>query len=220
MRDINQPLYQKASEIVAASKDLDKVVVRLGVFHLLMSYVGSIGHIMTGSGIAELWERVYAKGTVAHMLTGHAFSRSVHAHILTLLALICVLLEKSNWESQTNKDHLVNLYQDVVDLDKSAAEIYEDETLQEFQQFLTLHLEEAATQSRTGKLWVQYIHQVLLMLSFIKAERTGTWKLHLHCVQEMIPHFHAAGHLSHQTLLAIDELHRICHATWGVHTVL
>ena len=82
-----------------------------------------------------------------------------------------------------------------MDQDESAAEIYEDETLQEFQQFLTLLLEEAATQSRTCKLWVQYIHQVLLILYFIKAERTGTWKLHLHCVQEMIPHFHAAGHL-------------------------
>ena len=33
------------------------------------------------------------------------------------------------------------------------------------------------------------------MLNFIRAERTGNWKFHLHCVQEMIPHFHAAGHL-------------------------
>ena len=34
----DQPLYQKASEseIVAASKDLDKVMVRLGGLHLLM----------------------------------------------------------------------------------------------------------------------------------------------------------------------------------------
>lgn len=191
----DQPLYQKASEIVAASKDLDKVIVRLGGFHLLMSYLGSIGQIMTDSGLAELWERVYAKGSVVHMLTGHAFSRAVRAHILTLLALIRVLLEKADWESQTNKNYLASLYQDAVDQDKGAAEIDEDETLHEFQHLLTHHLEEAATQSRTGKLWVQYINQVLLMLNFIKAERTGNWKLHLHCVQEMIPHFHAAGHL-------------------------
>lgn len=191
----DQPLYEKASEIVAASRDLDKVVVRLGGFHLLMSYLGSIGKIMTGSGLENLWERVYAKGSVVHMLTGHAFSRAVRAHILTLLALIYVLLDKSDWESQTNKEHLVSLYQDTVDQDEDAAEIDEDESLQEFQQFLTHHLDQAATQSRTGKLWVQYIHQVLLMLNFIRAERTGNWKLHLHCVQEMIPHFHAAGHL-------------------------
>ncbi|KAK3894757.1 hypothetical protein Pcinc_001481 [Petrolisthes cinctipes] len=190
----DQPLYQKAAEIVAASRDLDKVVVRLGGFHLLMSYRGSIGKIMTGSGLEDLWKRVYAKGSVVHMLTGHAFSRAVRAHILTLLAFINVLI-KSDMESQPDKEHLIRQYQDTVDTGEGAAEIDKDERLQEFQQLLTHHLDQAATQSRTGKLWVQYIHQVLLMLHFIRAERTGNWKLHLHCVQEMIPHFHAAGHL-------------------------
>ena len=33
------------------------------------------------------------------------------------------------------------------------------------------------------------------MLNFFRGERTGNWEFHLHCVQEMIPHFHAAGHL-------------------------
>jgi len=37
----DQPLYIKAAEIVASAQDLDKVVVRLGGFHLLMSYLGS-----------------------------------------------------------------------------------------------------------------------------------------------------------------------------------
>lgn len=50
----DQPLYIKAVEIVTASNDLDKVIVRLGGFHLIMSYLGSIGYIMTGSGLAEL----------------------------------------------------------------------------------------------------------------------------------------------------------------------
>lgn len=120
-----------------------------------------------------------------HMFTGHAFSRAVRAHILTLLALTSVLLDKSDWESQTNKEHLVNLYHNTVDQRADAAEIDGDEILQEFQQLLIHWLDQAATMSRTGKLWVQYIHQVLLMLNFIKAERTGNWKLHLHCVQEM-----------------------------------
>ena len=96
----DQPLCQKATEIAAASRDLDKVVVRLGGFHMLMSHLGSIGHIMNGSGLADLWERVYANGSVVHMLTGHAFSRAVSAHILTLPALLHVLLEDADWESR------------------------------------------------------------------------------------------------------------------------
>ena len=51
----DQPLYIKAVDIVQSSPDLDKVVVRLGGFHLIMSYMGAIGAIMGGSGLAELW---------------------------------------------------------------------------------------------------------------------------------------------------------------------
>jgi len=40
---LDQPLYIMAAEIVASAQDLDKVVVRLGGFHLLMLYLGSIG---------------------------------------------------------------------------------------------------------------------------------------------------------------------------------
>lgn len=36
----DQPLYIKAAEIVAAEQDLDKIIVHLGGFHLLMSYLG------------------------------------------------------------------------------------------------------------------------------------------------------------------------------------
>lgn len=51
------PLYDKAQEIIACSrgteneKTLDSVILRLGGFHTLMSYLGSIGFIMDGSGL-------------------------------------------------------------------------------------------------------------------------------------------------------------------------
>ena len=52
----------------------------------------------------------------------------------------------------------------------------------------------AAERSRTAKLWKQYFDQVQIIRLFIRAERTGDWKLHLYSVQQMLPHFHAAGH--------------------------
>ena len=50
----DQPLYVKAPGIVAASTDLKKVFIRLGGFHLLMSFMGSIGNIMAGCGLEEM----------------------------------------------------------------------------------------------------------------------------------------------------------------------
>lgn len=92
--------------------------MRLGGFHLLMSYLGSVGYIMTGSGLAELWERVYAKGSVVHMLTGHAFSC---AHILTFTALICVLMEKPGCMDDIDKEHLGKMQE------QNATDIVDDE---------------------------------------------------------------------------------------------
>ena len=33
------------------------------------------------------------------------------------------------------------------------------------------------------------------MCLYVRAERTGDWELHLYCVHQMLPHFHAAGHI-------------------------
>lgn len=41
-----------------------QMVVRLGGFYLLMSYRGSIGKIMEGSGIRDILSLIYAEGSV------------------------------------------------------------------------------------------------------------------------------------------------------------
>lgn len=73
------------------SSPLSRVTIRLGGFHLLMSFLGAIGAIMAGSGHEGLWETVYAKNSVAHMMTGHAYARSLRAHFLTQLTLTVVV---------------------------------------------------------------------------------------------------------------------------------
>jgi len=49
----DQPLWLKAVDI-CMSAGLD-IVCRLGGFHLLMSFLGSVGHIMSGSGIEDIF---------------------------------------------------------------------------------------------------------------------------------------------------------------------
>ena len=92
----DQPLYIKAVGIVNASDNLEKVIILLGGFQLLMSFMGAIGNIMAESGIEELWESVYAKGSVVHMTNGHAYSRALRAHFLAQAALCQVLLQTPN----------------------------------------------------------------------------------------------------------------------------
>ena len=43
----DQPLYIKASKIVASSPDLTNVFVMQSGFHFVISYLGCLGHIMS-----------------------------------------------------------------------------------------------------------------------------------------------------------------------------
>ena len=70
----DQLLWLKVTEIVR-SKDL-LIVLILGGFHTVMSYMGSIGAIMKESGIYESLETIYGSNAVEHILSGKAVSRA------------------------------------------------------------------------------------------------------------------------------------------------
>lgn len=103
----DQPLYIKSRDIVEASIfDEVHMVVRLGGFHLLMSYMGCIGQIMAGSGINDILSITYAEGSVEKILSGHSYARAVRAHIILQQALSQLLrvfdeIKKENIEFQT-----------------------------------------------------------------------------------------------------------------------
>ena len=60
-----------------------------------MSFLGSIGHLMAGSGLQELLEVVFAGNAVRHILTGKAMSRAVRGHMLVDAALNTILVAKA-----------------------------------------------------------------------------------------------------------------------------
>lgn len=191
---LDQPLFMKCSEIVlSADKNdiLSSVIVRLGGFHLLFSFLGSVGYVMKGSGIEELWETVYAKNSIPHMMTGHSFARAVRAHILTAVILIQLIVDPD--DTDVNKE-LKTLRSKVFSREVTCNEAAESKELQEFLSSFQNKCNEVESKSRTAKLWVTYLKQILLMLNFIRAEKTGNWELHLATITEMMPLFHAAGH--------------------------
>ena len=67
---------------------LMNVVCRLG-FHLLMSFLGSIGKVMEWNFRIV----VYSSATAVHMLSGEAYVRALRAHFLVQSALAPILLQ-------------------------------------------------------------------------------------------------------------------------------
>jgi hypothetical protein len=91
----DQPLFFKARDIVEGGQhsELSCVVVRLGQFHLLISFMGCVGAIMAGSCLKALFITIQITGR-DKMLNGHAYSRVVRAHILTNLILAGIILDE------------------------------------------------------------------------------------------------------------------------------
>ena len=87
----DQPLWLKALDITIAKKL--PVVCRLGGFHTLMSFLGSIGKLMAGSGLSSVLECVYGKNAVEHILSGKAISRAIRGHLLVDAALHMNLID-------------------------------------------------------------------------------------------------------------------------------
>lgn len=214
----DQPLYFKARCIVAEGKDdkLKNTHVRLGGFHFLMSYFGSIGFIMDGSGLEELWLEIYAPRSIKLMMTGHAFARALRAHILTFTAIgihICRMIETT----ETEEENFFALFETIwnpsamdnsaapPDLNHSIAEQSRinmakcnyDPTIQRLTNLFISKIEKLGEESPTAKLWLQYFKSLSYALQFIEAERLGNFKLHLQSVRAMLPLFHASGHFAY-----------------------
>jgi len=85
----DQPLWLKAIEVVQ-SESLN-IVCRLGMFHMIMSFLGSIGVVMCGSGLVDALECCYGPNTVAQMMSGKV-ARAIRAHLLADSALHVLLL--------------------------------------------------------------------------------------------------------------------------------
>lgn len=86
----DQPLWWKVQIIMASEppeSELHSLVVRLGGFHTEKSFLGCIGHLMSGSGLQELLEVVYSPNAVTHILIGKAIARAVRGHLLVDSAL-------------------------------------------------------------------------------------------------------------------------------------
>ena len=193
----DQPLYIKATGIVASVTDLPNIFIRLGGFHLTMSYMGSLGFIMAGSGLESMWETVYAPNSIPHMQTGHAYARALRAHILSAAVITSLLLENPGCLTGVNIQNLGATKAALFDGELASNCLHNQESVPQVMQVIDDLMLSNYAGSRTGKLWVNYLIQVYYLKLFLFAERTGDCELHLYCICKMIPMFHNAGHFAY-----------------------
>ncbi|GBM97083.1 hypothetical protein AVEN_134370-1 [Araneus ventricosus] len=191
----DQPLYIKAKEVASSAENsgISKIVVRLGGFHMCVSFLGSIGFIMAGSGLKEVLSSIYASHSVDKILTGHAYSRAVRGHTLLLIALSKIIFSEMNLTSEEQQfmDAYLNDWHEAM---PSFSKVEVLRILNDVKKKYKNKCLQLKERGPTSKLWVQYLDMVLVLKDFIRAERMGDWRAYLSTIKRMIPYFHATGH--------------------------
>ena len=91
----DQPLYLKSYRIKQDNhNEFEKLFVRLGGFHQLMSFLGAGCKLMEGTGLEDLWATVYACNSLPKMMDGKAYTKTLRACLLTDAALHLTLIQK------------------------------------------------------------------------------------------------------------------------------
>lgn len=62
------------------------MILRLGGLHLLMSSLGAVRYIITGSGLKELFNTVYVLNSLEKCMAGHANSGALRVDFLVYLS--------------------------------------------------------------------------------------------------------------------------------------
>ena len=172
----NQPLYLRSMSIKEQQNEssaLKKIVLIIGGFHQMMSFLGLIGYIMQGSQLQEVLELIYAEGSVNAMLNSKDISRVTRAHTLIYTVLYgylkeklseCNLGEPSNYGKftinsslQTLKELVKGTHEDTISCTMEALIIT---TL-----LNKLLVFSNSTKSKIGTLWIQYIKMDEICLS-------------------------------------------------------
>ncbi|PIK43759.1 hypothetical protein BSL78_19394 [Apostichopus japonicus] len=87
----DQAFFSKAIEIVWKHQDrFSKIIVRLGVFHMICSLLSIIGKRFQDAGLRDLCVEsgVIAQGSIAGVMDGHKYNRSIRLHKLVYEAFM------------------------------------------------------------------------------------------------------------------------------------
>ena len=127
------------------------------------------------------------------MITGHAYSRALRAHVLTSAALTALFLESHNMNELSNET-IASAARIVMNAKEDRTEIEDNQNVQQMVSQFGRVVSENANVSPMVTLWNQYLQQVVILWLYIYSERSGDMDFHKLCMQKIIPIFHASGH--------------------------
>ena len=208
----DENIYAKAKEIQWRRPNVfKKLIIRMGGFHTALNFLSVIGKRYSESGFEDILIEadLYGSNTVAKIIKSKSYDRGVRAHKLILEALLRLKWETfCQWAAQereqidtTSVDE--TLRECHVAIEKEDMHLLGDMLLnmcketEVFKDPLNRFFEESEVKSKTFQFWNEYTKMVGTLLRYIRAERVGSWDLHLSSVVEMTPYMFAYDHTNY-----------------------
>jgi hypothetical protein len=205
----DQAINSKAQQICwKDEKYKTTFVVRLGEFHISMSFLAVIGKRFKDAGLYNILieSGIVAEGSVNGVLSGKCYNRSIRCHKIMFEA-ISRLLWTEFLDSVSNEERLhcsemsLHLHHNYKLGILKKNELPEDflSILEKFNDFVAKNCQT----NITFAFWISYLDMVGSLLIFLRATRNADWNLHLAAVEEIIPWFFSYDHVNYARYLPV-----------------
>jgi predicted DNA-binding ribbon-helix-helix protein len=200
----DQAIYAKAQIIRWKDPVLtSKLVIRLGEFHTMMSYLGILGKRFGIAGFQDIVVEagIVAVGSINGVLSGKHYNRAMRAHKLMFEALerlrFKAFVDSLAEEEGECVTSLIKRLQDSFHSQTDFADVLGSECVDELAVKYDSFITHESENRPSFALWSSYLSMVGNLLSFLRATRTSDWLLHLDAVRLMIPWFFAYDRINY-----------------------
>ena len=216
-----------AFDIVWGSGDqFSKVIVNLGPFHIMCSYMGALGKMLTGSGFEEivLEAGICASGSINQVMSGKHYNRAIRVHLLMLDSLQRLLLDAYTEstghllvDETVSKLASCPSYESLLDASRSTTYLEFVEPFRIFKDRVR-----AEEFGKTAKFWLQYCDCVWVLLEFQRSVKVNNFDLFLRCMKQMCSLLFSADHLHYARYLPLYyvQLSQLAECHPLAHTLL
>lgn len=184
----------------------ENVIIHLGAFHTMCSYMGALGKMMAGSGFEEVIidSGVCASGSITQVMSGSHYNRAMRIHQHVLDALERLLLKQFLLTNSLDLTQLTEL-QSLADNPtfEGCAEVINSEQYQRFIDDYEAFKDDVrhGKYGLTGQLWINYCDRVWILLRFLEAIKENQLDLYLDSLYQMSSMMFSADHLNYARYL-------------------
>ncbi|XP_038062969.1 uncharacterized protein LOC119733637 [Patiria miniata] len=198
----DQAMYAMAQQIKWQDEIFTKrLVVRLGVFHTCLSFLGCLGTRFGDGSLRDVMVEsgLIAEGAIDGVMGGHDYNRAMRAHKIVCEALHRLMFDAylgtlQDEEQESVHQLLHGMRQSYVSLGSGFANRLrseENDELMRLEESYKNYIEAACRVNKTFAFWMSYTSMVQVLLMLIRASREGDWQLHLSSLRSMLPWFFA-----------------------------